>query len=642
MKLTLKIFVSILLATLACVNADAQRFRSRVDRTGRVSGTRMGHGLYGGLDYSIGQILTSNDAFTFSAESFASVSSNSDIRPLLSYSNGWGRYTQYKQGEFAAIGAVNYYHRMVDHRFAFSAGLKAEVHTDTKRIMFNEAYLNFLLWMGEVRIGLQEYTPIETNTDLSIGSYLMSNNAHAIPRIWLGVLDYWAPLTLIQTRGFNAKEAFDIRFGLSFGRMDDEGDELATDDICLHEKFFYVRASQWFIKPYIGMYHSVMMGGLTSYSERIPRDLGGSLFGKNGDKSKFSENYLKEELSTPAGANQGMWDFGFDFSTPVGDGKLYYHRPHADGQKRSLFGKNAKDFTIGLQFDLDLPDFPYVQSATIEVMNQKWQGGDAMNIPCVPDQYGSYSYIYLDQLSKDDVETIKNETLVRDDVAAWESANGEITSVRLLEKFLRETYNHGKDFGGRFQYLDNQLYRQGWTRRGLSMGNPLMHTRRTVRTYADDGSIQLLSAFPNTRVFAVNIGAKGNILPGRLDYLWRTTISKNYGNYNEQYFAPDSSAMSTNKLMDNYFFDGGKLEVYTKIDAVYTYNDQLKFKGNIAFDLGDLYSSFSIRLGAIYQFNQDNTQQNTRHYGHPSKRHNWKKSGSTKSKSNLSTFTRGR
>lgn len=597
-----------------------------------------------GLDYGIGQFLTSNDAFSCYAESWASVSSNSDLRPLLSYSNEWGRYTQYKQGEFAYVGSATFAHRMVDHRFGFKACFTGEVSTDNKRIMVNEAYLNFDLWMAQVRIGLEQYTPIETNNDLSIGSYLMSNNAHAIPRVWLGVMDYWAPLSLLKTKGFNASEAFDVRFGLSFGRMDDEGDEQATDDILIHEKFAYIRASQWYLKPYAGIYHSALIGGVTAYDESIPKDLGASIFGKKGSASKFSESFLREEVATPAGANQGMWDFGIDFTSPVGDGKLYYQRPHADGQSRKPFGKKAKDFTIGLQVDFDNLSFPQIQSLTLEFMSTKWQGGDAMNIPCVPDQDGGYSYIYLDQVSDTDIAKLVNETLNRADVKSWEAENGSIGTTSDLRKFLSDTYNGGKDFGGRYQYLDNHLYRQGWTRRGLSTGNPLMHSRRTVKSYSPAGSMQLLSAFPNTRVVALNIGLKGNIIPDRLDYLLRTTITKNYGNYNEQFVAPDSSSMSSSVKAGNYFFDQSRLEIYTKIDATYTLSDELKIRGNISFDAGDLYSSFAFRLGVGYYFNQDNISRVTRK-SNSSNNGRWGRSSKKKKdsgKSTLSTFKRGR
>lgn len=640
----LKIYISVLLLTLTCASSYAQRFnsrsRTRYDRS-RVSNVRMGMGQYEGLDYGMGQFLTHNDAFSCTAESWASVSTNSDLRPLLSYSNGWGRYTQYKQGEFGLLGGVTFEHKMVDRRFGLKTGVTAELHTDTKRIMFNEAYLNFDLWMAQVRMGIEEYTPIETNTDLSIGSFLMSNNAHAIPRIWLGIMDYWAPLSLVRTRGFNAQQAFDFRFGLSFGRMDDEGDELATDDLCLHEKFFYFRVSQWYLKPYFGMYHSSMMGGVTAWAEDIPTDLRGSIFGKNGRASKFTSSSFAEELSTPAGANQGLWDIGFDFTSPIGDGKLYYQRPHADGQSRAPFGSKAKDFTIGLQMDLDVKDFPYIKSFALEFATTKWQGGDNMNIPCVPDQDGSYSYIYLDQANADYIENLKENVLKADDVAAWESANGSIDSKYDLTKFIKETYNNGNDFGGRYQYLDNQFYRQGWTRRGLSMGNPLMHTRRTVHAYAEDGTMQFLAAFPNTRVAAFNIGVKGDILPGQLNYLWRTTISKNYGNYNEQYLVTDTSRMATNEKIDNYFFDSGKLEVYTKIEANYTLNKMLVIKGNISFDVGDLYSSFAFRAGVKYYFGENYISEQTKSPNNRTRKYNSRK-GSSSSKSSLSSFRRGR
>ena len=638
----MKFRLFILLSLFLLLSADA--FSQRRPNRGGRSKVRIGMGREETIDYGIGQLLTSNDAFACTAESWASVSSNSDLRPLLSYSNEWGRYTQYRQGEFGFMGSVAFAHRMVDHRFGFKACFSGQVSTDKKRIMVNEAYLNFDLWMAQLKIGLEEYSPIETNNDLSVGSFLMSNNAHAVPRVWLGVMDYWAPLSLLASKGFNAPDAFDLRFGFSLGRMDDEGDELATDDVMLHEKFAYLRISQWFIKPYVGVYHSALLGGVTAYNETIPRDFGAAVFGRNGTSSKFSDSFLKEEVSTPAGANQGLFDLGFDFTTPIGDGKLYYQRPHADGQSGKPFGKEAKDFAIGLQVNLDNLGFPQIQSVALEFVSTKWQGGEAMNIPCVPNQDGEYSYIYLDQLNDNDITQLKNETLLRSDVESWEEQNGTISSIDDLRDFLSVKYNGGSSFGGRYQYLDNRLYRQGWTRRGLSMGNPLMHARRTVKAYAPDGSMQLLSAFPNTRVVAFNVGIKGNIIPDRLDYMLRATISNNYGNYNEQFIAPDSSAMSSNVVAGDYFFDQGRFEVYTKIAATCTLSEEVRINGNVAFDLGDLYSSFSFRLGVGYYFNQDNISRVSRgsNGSKYKSRGNRSKKKSSSNNSGLSTFKRGR
>ncbi len=625
MKLTT--YALILIGILSTVGASAQRLK----------GTGMGKAAQD-MDYGIGQNLTNMDAFTFNLQAWSSVGSNKKLRPLLSYSNEWGRYTQYKLGEFGYMGGAYYTHYLGDERFHFDAGVRAQVSTDNKRVMVNEAFVRFSFLMGQIRIGLEEYTPIETNNDLSIGSYLMSNNAHAVPRIWLGIMDYWAPLTLLSARGFNAPNAFDLRFGFSFGRMDDEGDETVTDDIMLHEKFFYVRCAQWFVKPYIGMYHSALMGGITPEGYRIPRCVGKTVFGKKGSADVYYDSEFQIEQVTPVGANQGMWDFGFDFETPWGEGKLYYQRPHADGQSRALFGKKAKDFTIGLNFLVD--NFPHISEVNLEFMTTKWQGGSNMNLPVVPNQDGGYSYIYTDLLTDEDVAQIKADELRSEDMATWEAEHGTINTKDDLVNFLKDTYNEGRNFGGRVQYLDNKLYRQGWTRRGLSMGNPLMHTRRTVSTYSD-GNMQLLAAFPNTRITAFNIGLKGNIIPKRLDYVLRCTTSFNYGNYNEQYMAPDSSGLSTSTRVERYLFEHSRVEVYTKIGATYNLIPGVVLNGNIAFDLGDLYKNFSFRVGGSYTFNRNHVQRFTEKQ-RPQSRHKFARKKVISSRGGLSTFHRGR
>ncbi len=628
--MNLKICFLVIVAALIGSETYAQRFPNSRGRNNRYKSRSQ----VDGLDYGIGQNLTSNEAFSYQAETWASVGSNKELRPLLSYSNEWGRYTQYKMGEFGLAGKATYTHRFPDKRFGFVASVAGQVSTDNKRTMFNEAFIDFDLWMAELKIGLEQYTPIETNSDINIGSYVMSNNAHAVPRAWLGVLDYWAPLTLIGSRGFQAEYAFDLRFGLSLGRLDDDMDETVTDDIMFHEKFFYFRVSQWFIKPYIGAYHSAMLGGVMPDASKTPRDFGATFFGHNGSTEKFSDPSYHSETVTPAGGNQGFWDLGIDFETPYGIGHLFYQRPHADGQKRKMFGK---DFTLGLNFKVD--NLPALEEVTLEFMSTKWQGGEGMNVPCVPNRDGEYTYVYFDQMTADDIANLRAKVLVVDDFKAWESEHGEISNADDLKAFIRETYNGGNDFGGRVQYLDDYYYKQGWTRRGLSMGNSLMHTARTVKAYASDGSMQYLSAFPNTRVVAFNIGAKGNIIPRRLDYVFRTTISKNYGNYNEQYVAPDSSAYSSGTKFDNYFFDKGKLEVYTKIGGVYDLGNGLKINGNISFDLGNLYSSFSLRAGVGYYFNKDNV---SRYTSNRNRAANKRKIVSKRPSHSLSQFNRGR
>lgn len=532
----------------------------------------------------------SRDTLLVGAEAWASVSSDGDLRPLLSYSNEWGRYTQYDRGEAATSAFIAYGHTFKNPNLRFKGGLTAQLSSDGDRTMLQELYADFDLWMFAVKMGMENYTPVLTNRRLSMGSYLMSNNARTLPKAWVGILDYWAlPIKCIPA------DIASIRGGVSFGWMDDEGKKGYTDDALISEKYAYGRVGHKFLWLYGGLYHSVIMGGRLSDGTKVPKQFWKSFFAKSGDPDVFGNGMFRGETTNAAGAHQGMWDFGLDISLPRFDATLYYQRPFADSKAHGLFGSDRKDLTAGAL--VKFKGTRFVKEAALEFMTTKWQGDEGTPDPYVPNKSGGWTALFPGDYATERIGYLKKEVLIPEDVAAWEATHGEIKNSGDLFMFCQETYNRGLEYGGRTLYLTNYCVEQGWTRGGLSMGTPLFHTRKTVARYAPEYADYLEQTFPNLRVVAINIGVSGDIVEGLLDYALRITPSRNYGNYSEKYVGGSFSWTEKEK----YLFTSAKNETYTRLDLNARLRRGWSIRTSWTYDFGDLYHSFAARVGVKYE-----------------------------------------
>ncbi len=537
------------------------------------------------------------------ADAWGSVSSNDKLRPLLSYSNEWGRFTQYDESEVGVGAAVNFTHIFKNPKLQFAAGVSGQMSKDSDRRMVREAYADWDLWMFDVKLGLQNYSPVLTNNSLSVGSYIMSNNASAIPRGWVGILDYW-PIPMpkfVVAWGENKRADFshlmEIRGGISLGWLGNEDNANYTDDILFHEKFVALRIGLWKVKPYFGLFHSCMMGGTLPSGEEMSIDFWSSFFGKSGDASEFSGS-TRGEQTNAAGAHQGLWDMGWDFEFEKFDAKFYYQRPFTDNNSMTIFRHGLYDLNAGFQVKLN--NSKHIKSFVLEYSSTEYQGDPGIPDPVVPTQSGSKRMLFPDEWQTDDIPYLKENVLLADDVEAWESEHGEITTHHQLRQFFEATYNNGYSYGGRESYLTNGLYKQGWTHKDLSMGNPLMHTDKTVKTYAPEGTMNYSSRFSNMRVRAINVGVEGTAW--KFDFIVRLTVSKNYGNYQEEY-EQDGNINSTYswKKKENYYFEKSKWESYTKVDVCYHLTQKFSVNGNFTYDCGDLYHSFATRVGVKFK-----------------------------------------
>ncbi|MEE1348232.1 MAG: capsule assembly Wzi family protein [Bacteroidales bacterium] len=538
-----------------------------------------------------------SDSLSVVCEAWASVASNKDLRPLLSYSNQWGRFTQYDQTELAAGASVAYAHEFHNPRVKFRSGVSGLVSSDSRRTMLGELYADFDLWMFGVKMGMENFTPVETNTLTSVGSYIMSNNARPVPRAWVGIFDYWSiPFDRLPFRFAHLiKDAVQIRGGFSVGRMDDEGEAAYTDDILLHEKFAYGRLGLWYVKPYIGLCHSVVMGGTLSDGTKVPIDFWNSVFGRHGDPAVFGVQF-RGETTNAAGGHQGMWDLGLDFDLPNGaSGKVYYQRNFADNKNHGFVPDFKKDCSFGVQ--VSLPSTPFVKMVSLEFVKTDWQGGEGLPDPYVPTQGGDEVLYWPGDINAANFEHIRNDILIANDIREWQERTGQELSLSNYMQFFADTYNGGHEYGGRSKYLTNWNIEQGWTRGGLSMGSPLFHTAETVRRYAPAGSMKLGNVFPNLRVRAVNIGLAGDIVQGRVAYVFRATFTRNSGNYCEKY--KGNSEVSWD-LWDGYYFASSRNETYLMLNLRTELCRGLSLCTDLAYDFGQLYRSFSARAGISY------------------------------------------
>ena len=536
------------------------------------------------------------DSLNVFASSSASIASNHNIRPLLSYSNQWGEYTQFDHAEALIATGLAYRHTFRNPRLTFSAGFSAQLSTDSLRTMLSQLYANFQLLMFDVRLGLENYTPIETNWSTAIGSFLMSNNARPYPRAWAGILRYWSiPLNRLPfSWASHLENILQIRGGLSFAHVDDEGRSDYTDNVLLHEKFAYARIGRYFLKPYVGLYHSVCIGGTLSNGTKIPVDFINSFLGKRGDPEIFGNGKFRGETTNAAGGHQGLWDLGVDIALPFADAKVYYQQPFVDSKTIKPIGHSRTDLQAGIL--VHPHGLKALQEFSIEFITTKWCGGEGIPDPLVPNQKGGYTYLYPSEYDTNDIPHLKQDVLLSSDVAAWEATHGEIKTHNDIKEFFQATYNHDCEYGGRLLYLENYCLEQGWTHAGLSTGAPLLHTNELVSRYAPQGTMPLKARFPNIRIRAFNFGLRGQV--GPILYNFRLTASHNYGNFREKYIGEDPS--SSWNPQPNYLFATTQHQTYSRLSLAANITPHWQLSTSYALDLGDLYKSFSARLSILY------------------------------------------
>ena len=524
--------------------------------------------LWGLILFSNGMIAQINH-LKLDASSHTLVSAE-DIRPLWLTSNEWGRFEQFGKAEsLVEIGAK--YDLIRNKNFELQAGLRGLVYFEINKSHLQEAYLKGRLWFIDYTIGKEQFSPLVYNDGLTSGMYLMNTNARPIPRATIGIFDY-LPL------GFT-KNWLEIKGGISQGILNDDRVEKnnSASDVLLHEKFAYVRLGNTKIKPYAGLVHSALFGGTRPNGDKIPIDFWATFMAKGSAKLGGGEE------TNAAGAHMGMWDFGFDWSHQLAEIHFYFQKPFADGSGMFINHRQNKDYIIDLT--IHPKELQWLKGLSLELIKTDYQSGEGIPDPLYPTDYEKQGLIVFDQI--DDFDQFMFDVF-GEETSGW--GKQDVVDYMVIHE------NHGYDYGGRDDYMNNGSYYNGWTYQGMNMGTPFYHTADKVRRYAGPWQEVDHVYFYNNRVNGFHFGAEGAILP-TLRYRVKSTFTINKGTYGEKYRGRYSWEQT-----EDYFFATNKKQLYNMVQLSWDtpWLNGLSINGKLAFDTGELYRSMGGQLSIVY------------------------------------------
>ncbi|HEY6976535.1 MAG TPA: capsule assembly Wzi family protein [Chitinophagaceae bacterium] len=320
--------------------------------------------------------------------------------------------------------------------------------------------------------------------------------------------------------------------------------ETYIKDAYLHEKSLFIKFGA--NKPVditIGLQHFAEWGGTDPVTNKeLPQDIKAFWqvvrvkFKPSGTNASFINEYLNR-----IGNHVGTWNFGLNYKQPNYIFSAFYNMPFEDGSG-SKFWQN-KDFLAGIQ--LRMKNASIIKEVSVELLSTLWQSG-----PGLPD-------------------TVFGE-------------------------------NHGYRYGGRDDYYNNYLYKEGWTYNGRVLGTPLFITRQKALLWGVPLSkFDSNQTVVNNRVRALHIGIKGSF-KNYFGYRVLATFTKNYGTYFALYEGrwkgiftnPDFDYTFNPPLNQNYFL--------FEINKDITNRWNLIFSGGL--DTGEMTNNFGMIIGTRYNF----------------------------------------
>ncbi|MCG8311148.1 MAG: hypothetical protein MI975_27420 [Cytophagales bacterium] len=507
-------------------------------------------------------------------EASAIHSSQDELMPLYQYSNIWGIISPFQ--ESVLLFQLGGYHQLLDNeKIALKLGVSGIIKDNLDESLLHQAYIRGRVFNAiDFSIGKEAFSPISYNDTLTVGGFLNNSNARPIPKITIGIYEY-LPLSFI-------KNWVEIRGGISHGWLNDdrtaEGKSNSARMPYLHEKWAYIRLGSSRFKPYAGLVHNSIYGGTRPNGKEIPIDYIATFFGMGSDKIGGGE------ATNAAGAHEGFWDIGLYASTSWSDLLIYLQRPFADGSGMKTWELRNKDFRLGCMLDLKGPR--YLKSIALEFIRTEHQTGPGIPDPIYPEGHPKEGNLFfLDDI--DDYDALMLEVF-NETTSGWNKDD--------VMNYMVENQNHGFEYGGRDDYNNNGTYYNGWTYHKQSFGMPLYHSKHQTSIFAPSWATNNYVIFKNTRIKALHVGFQGEVIRG-LEYLFKLTLTKNYGSYSEQYVRRYSWTEA-----QDYLYGSGKNQTYSHLLLTYqpAKLNKLKFKSSFSFDSGELYESFGVNIGLSY------------------------------------------
>jgi len=205
-----------------------------------------------------------------------------------------------------------------------------------------------------------------------------------------------------------------------------------------------------------------------------------------------------------------------------------------------------------------------------------------------------------------DVGALYHLANLRDGLSGLSLTNRQSSSPRGFEwkKILLEFF-YSKNQAGEFwspvtpsgdeNYYNNDTYIEGWSYKGIGVGNPLIGARYGIK---DDLPQDPGDYFINNRVVAFHLGFEGSVK--KWNFILKTAYSLNYGT-----FGTSEEGHSLGEIhyppLYGIFPETRQFSSYFEVDK--EFRNKLKFGFIGAFDAGDLYyNSFGLMLRASKAF----------------------------------------
>lgn len=525
---------------------------------------------------SIPSLLWSQKEFNISGDLSANaIFSSGDLAPFWLYSRQEGRWGIEKGSQFLSTAALSAKYA-TDDNFSINLNLEADYNSQIYDFYLHSYNLDLNWHFLNLRAGRHSFDPIFEKGYEGQGSYLYGDNARPLDRITIGIPSF------TSLPGFLKR--FEIKGELSHGLLDDkhQGAFKYHKDVLLHEKYGYLRWNGGRWKPYLGLNHSVLMGGYRYNGEKIPIDYWKAILGKSSEKIGGGD------ATNAAGGHMGLYDVGLYYFNDKGSFRFYYQLPFADASGMRPFVRN-RDQIAGIMWEGKKNGI--LNSFTFEWINSSYQSGNGMPDARFELEDGSIVMVVAFELD----DPAYREDLMRkigvDNPGSY--------SKKDVSKYLRDNYNRGNRYGGRDWYMSNGTYPAGWTHYGMLMGSPfnltyaqLAHKNPNLGIYSDGYQIV------NDRFKAIHIGASGAISQ---NVFWdaKFSFSRNYGSYHHLY--PGRYTWDETK---DYFFKEGENQLYSRIGLSWLALAEQKLEVNAVFgmDIGELSQSVGMQIGVSKHF----------------------------------------
>ena len=401
--------------------------------------------------------------------SFGGGLSSSNYTPFWLRANQFGAVPT--EENYVHVGGSTYVEYRKGKKLDWGLGASGRLNLgDTKAdLLVQEAYLKGKWGIFELSAGRKKYIQGLMDSTLSSGSFAFSGNALPMPKVEIVVNEYWHPDFLGGYFGFKGN----FVHGLFDNKRSD------VDHIFLHQKSFYGRLGKpnSLFKFYGGFNHQVQWGGTLKYPDptnqasrkgKVASSLKDYLYVITGQSMAAAggdtAKYGYNDAYNRLGNHLGTVDVGMEIDGKVG--KLFFYRQSIYEDGSLFYGNNITDGLHGVSFSTKRKQG--LLKIVFEYFNTTSQGG------------------------------------------AGGSANAA--------GFLR----------GQDNYLNNSVYREGWTYLGRGLGSPLMTLDSETDLNAGKGVY-----YDNNRIETFYVGTE--VMAGENRFVFRGSLSNAIGGYGSEY-----------------------------------------------------------------------------------------------------------